>query len=119
LISQPGVDQAIQLFVHCRDQLPVRGNDAVVEVSALGVGDDVADAADLGRHAADPGEVGVVEHVRVLYVLAGVEHRARRGAHAGVNAVVEERRAALRQPLVRRQPAAAGAKESRLSCLSP
>ena len=62
----------------------------------------------LGRHAADPREVRVVEHPRLLDVLAGVDHRARRRAHAGVDPVVHERRAMLHQPLMRRQAVADG-----------
>jgi hypothetical protein len=72
-----------------------------------GVAQQVADRADVGRQAADPREVRVVEHLRVLDVAAGVQHRARRRAHARVDAVVLEHRTAAREPLVRRQPVVA------------
>ena len=77
---------------------------ALVGGVVAGLAQAVADGADVGRQAADPGEVRVVEHLRVLDVAAGVEHRTRRRAHAGIDAVVLEPRAQAQQPLVPRQP---------------
>src|SRR5215510_8320254 len=58
---------------------------------------------DLRRHATDPGEIGVIEHSRMLNMLTGVEHGTRRRTHAGINAVVLEYYSSLGQPLVRRK----------------
>jgi hypothetical protein len=63
----------------------------------------VADRANVGRHALDPRKVRVVEHPRVLDVLAGVQHRSGRRAHAGIDRVVGKDRAPLHQALMRRQ----------------
>jgi hypothetical protein len=63
----------------------------------------VADRGDVGGHAADPWEISVVEHLRLLGVLAGVEHRTRGGAHAGVDLVVLEDDASSGEALVCRQ----------------
>ena len=63
----------------------------------------MADRGDVGGHAADSWEISVVEHLRLLDVLAGVEHRARGGAHAGVDLVVLEHDAGPGETLVRRQ----------------
>ncbi|MNE30180.1 hypothetical protein D3C80_1236820 [compost metagenome] len=133
------------------------GDDAVVEISALGMSDDVANAEvvgeavglhflrenlgwsvdlvgglellgqmplafvsgvvprptqhvpngwDLGGHAFDPWEVGVIEHPCMLDVLAGVEHRARWSTHTGADAVIHEGRALFHQPFVRGQAVA-------------
>ena len=68
----------------------------------------VPHGSELCRHAVDPGEVGVVEHARVLDVLAGIAHRARGRAHAGIDAMVQERSPARLQTLVARQPVAFG-----------
>ncbi len=68
----------------------------------------VSDRLDVGRHALYPGEVRVVEHPGLLDMATGIDHCARGRAHAGVDAVVLEHHAALRQPLVGRQAVVLG-----------
>src|SRR5690242_1710449 len=78
----------------------------------------IAKSVDLGRHAADPGEIGIVEHACLLDMLPGVEHRARWRAYTGVDAMVHEHSAALHQLLMGRQPVSlrqlSGSKEALL-----
>jgi hypothetical protein len=62
----------------------------------------VPDRGEIGRHAGNPWEIRVVEHLRVLDVPAGIQDRARRRAHAGVDLVVLEDDSLLRQALVGR-----------------
>jgi len=64
----------------------------------------VADRRQIGRHAADPREIGVVEHPRLLDVSPGIEHRARRRAYARIDLMVLEDDSASREALMRRQP---------------
>ncbi len=76
---------------------------ALVGRVVAGLAQKMADRLDVGRHAVDPGKVGVVEHARVLNVLPGVKNRAGRRADAGIDPVVFECHALSCQALVRRQ----------------
>src|SRR5581483_10087946 len=63
----------------------------------------LADRADAGRQVGLPREARVVEHARVLDMLAGIDHRARRCADAARDRVVREGHAGALQPLTPRK----------------
>jgi hypothetical protein len=95
LLRSPELVDGLELL----GQVPL----ALVGGVVAGLAQQVPQSPDLRGHARDPRKVGVVEHPGLLDVPPGVEHRPRRSADAGVDPVVLEDRAAIREPLVRRQ----------------
>lgn len=63
----------------------------------------VPNGPDVRRQTLRPGEVCVVEHLSLLNMTAGVNHRARRGADARVDTMALEDNSILGQPLTGRQ----------------
>src|SRR5262245_35449983 len=57
-------------------------------------------SSDIGGHTLDPGEVGIVEHPRVLNMLSGVDDRARWRTDTGVDSVIQEGGALFPQPFM-------------------
>ena len=62
----------------------------IIQIPCYNEAEQIADGVDIRAQTVGPGKVGVVEHPRVLNVLAGVDHGTRRRAHAGCDLMVGE-----------------------------